>query len=94
MHDAQLEAPPGSDGGGGIGEMTFEQAMEELEKIVTRLETGEVELEESVDLYDRGARLRAHCQEKLDSARERIEKISGGRLEAVRSSEDDDEVPF
>lgn len=77
-----------------VSELTFEQALEELEEIVERLETGSVELEESVDLYDRGVKLRVHCQKKLDAARERVEKVAGGRLESINPDNADDDESF
>lgn len=55
--------------------ISFEKALAELEEIVRKLESGSVELEESIALYERGAALRAHCEAKLKSAQERIEKI-------------------
>jgi exodeoxyribonuclease VII small subunit len=55
--------------------VSFEKALAELEDIVRKLEQGSVELEESIALYERGAALKAHCEAKLKSAQERIEKI-------------------
>lgn len=63
---------------GGIDGLTFEEALGRLEKIVHRLEAGEASLEESIDLYNEGARLKAHCEAKLASAQARIEKIQLG----------------
>ena len=60
-----------------IRQLSFEQALSELETIVDRLETGDVALEESIEIYQRGAQLRAYCDEKLISAQARIEKITG-----------------
>ena len=60
-----------------IRALSFEQALAELESIVDRLETGDVALEESIEIYQRGAQLRAYCDEKLKSAQARIEKITG-----------------
>lgn len=60
-----------------IRALSFEQALSELESIVDRLETGDVALEESIEIYQRGAQLRAYCDEKLKSAQARIEKITG-----------------
>jgi exodeoxyribonuclease VII small subunit len=60
-----------------IKALSFEQALAELESIVDRLETGDVALEESIDIYQRGAQLRAYCDEKLKTAQARIEKITG-----------------
>jgi exodeoxyribonuclease VII small subunit len=59
-----------------IEDMTFEQAMAELESVVEQLEKGEVPLEESIGLYERGARLKAHCEKKLKAAEERVEKLT------------------
>lgn len=58
-----------------IGQMSFEQALAALEDVVRRLEGGEVALDESIDLYERGEKLRKACQARLDAAQERIEKI-------------------
>lgn len=55
--------------------VSFEKALAELEEIVRKLEQGSVELEESIALYERGTALKAHCEAKLKSAQERIEKI-------------------
>ena len=59
-----------------IAELSFEQAMQELEKVVSVLEQGQASLEESITLYERGARLRAHCESRLKDAEERVEKIT------------------
>ena len=59
-----------------IGQMSFEQAMAALEDVVRQLESGEVELEKSIALYERGAALKAHCQAKLKAAEERVEQIT------------------
>ncbi len=60
-----------------IQAMSFEEAIAELESIVERLETGNVVLEESIEIYQRGSQLRAYCNEKLKIAQHRIEKITG-----------------
>ena len=60
-----------------IRAMSFEEALHALETIVDRLETGDVALEESIEIYQRGSQLRAFCEEKLKSAQARIEKITG-----------------
>ena len=59
-------------------EMSFEQALRALEDVVRQLEGGEVPLEESIGLYERGEALRRHCQARLDAAQARIEKIVQG----------------
>lgn len=61
-----------------IDEMSFEQALRELETIVRRLEAGDVELEKSIEIYERGAKLKAHCETRLKSAELKIEQIVQG----------------
>jgi exodeoxyribonuclease VII small subunit len=58
-----------------IAALSFEQALAKLEEIVSELETGKAELERSIDLYQTGARLKAHCQAKLDAAQLKVERI-------------------
>ncbi|MFS4439371.1 exodeoxyribonuclease VII small subunit [Paracoccaceae bacterium GXU_MW_L88] len=59
-----------------IAKLSFEDAMKALEEVVGQLEKGEVPLEQSIELYQRGAALRAHCETKLREAEEKIAKIS------------------
>ncbi|MXQ08360.1 exodeoxyribonuclease VII small subunit [Alphaproteobacteria bacterium GH1-50] len=59
-----------------VGEMSFEEAMKALEAVVNRLESGDVPLEESISLYERGAALKAHCQAKLREAEEKVAQIT------------------
>ncbi len=61
-----------------ITQMSFEEALQALEKVVRDLESGEVPLDRSIDLYERGEELRRHCQARLDAAQARIEKIVAG----------------
>ncbi|MEM9724724.1 MAG: exodeoxyribonuclease VII small subunit [Pseudomonadota bacterium] len=61
-----------------IEAMSFEQAMAALEQIVGQLESGRVDLEQSITLYERGALLRSHCEAKLRSAAMRVEQIVQG----------------
>jgi exodeoxyribonuclease VII small subunit len=61
-----------------ITQMTFEEALRSLEEVVKRLESGEVPLDDSINLYEQGEKLRQHCQARLDSAQARIEKIVQG----------------
>lgn len=58
-----------------IAEMSFEDAMAALEAVVNKLDRGEVALEDSIKLYERGAELKAHCEAKLAAAEERVELI-------------------
>jgi len=61
-----------------IAALTFEQALAELEQIVARLESGQAPLEDSIQMYERGAALKAHCEARLEAARLRVEKIVVG----------------
>ena len=61
-----------------VHDMSFETALKELESIVARLEQGEVDLEDSIVLYERGQALKNHCEAKLKSAEGRLEKIVQG----------------
>ena len=58
-----------------IATLSFEEALSELEVIVQRLEAGDVSLEESIEIYTRGALLKRHCESKLRAAEEKIEKV-------------------
>lgn len=71
---------------GDISALSFEQALGELEKIVAELESGQAPLERSIEMYERGAALKAHCEARLEAARLRVEKIvMGPGGEAARS---------
>ena len=59
-----------------ISEMTFEQAMCELERIVTELERGDVPLEDSISLYEKGAELKKRCETKLKEAEQKVAAIT------------------
>jgi exodeoxyribonuclease VII small subunit len=61
-----------------VAEMSFEEAMAALEKVVTELESGQVPLEQSIALYEKGAALKAHCESKLKDAEEKVAKITQG----------------
>jgi len=65
--------------------LSFEQALAELEKIVAELESGQAPLERSIEMYERGARLKAHCEQRLEAARLRVEKIVVGPGGAERT---------
>lgn len=66
-----------------IAELSFEAAMTELESVVRALESGNVALEQSIALYERGALLKKHCDEKLRAAEERVELIRAQEGAAV-----------
>ena len=69
-----------------IQKMSFEVAMEELEKIVRMLEEGDGNLDNAINAYARGALLKQHCEQKLNDAKSRIDKIildENGDLQTV-----------
>jgi len=69
-----------------IRALSFEQALAELERIVAELESGQAPLERSIEMYERGAALKAHCEARLKAAQLRVEKIVvGANGEAVRA---------
>ncbi len=55
--------------------LSFEAALKELEDIVAKLEAGDVELEQSITIYERGAALKAHCEARLKAAELKVEQI-------------------
>lgn len=61
-----------------VEQMSFEAALRELEAIVSKLEQGDVDLEDSIALYERGQALKTHCEQKLKSAESRLERIVQG----------------
>lgn len=62
-----------------ITDLTFEAALRRLEEIVRKLETGDTPLDQAIDLYAEGDRLKAQCEKRLADAQARIEKIQLGR---------------
>jgi exodeoxyribonuclease VII small subunit len=58
-----------------IAAMSFEEALQELEQIVKRLESGSGKLNEAITAYERGALLKRHCEAKLREAQARVDKI-------------------
>ncbi len=59
-----------------VEQMSFENALKELEHIVTKLERGDVQLEESIRIYERGEALKTHCDKLLKQAEAKVEKIT------------------
>ncbi len=59
-----------------IEKLSFEDALAQLEKIVSQLESGEAPLEKSIELYERGTALKAHCEARLKAAEAKVEKIT------------------
>jgi exodeoxyribonuclease VII small subunit len=61
-----------------IGQLSFEAALARLEEIVRTLERGEAPLDQSIELYQEGDRLKRHCEGRLKAAQARIEQIAFG----------------
>ncbi len=66
-----------------VNNLSFEAALKQLEEIVTKLERGDVPLEESIAIYERGEALKKHCEALLARAEERVEKIRTQEGKAV-----------
>ena len=69
--------PPSQELLADIQNMTFEQAMNELELLVRKLEEGRLTLEDAIHSYERGTALRSHCETKLRSAKLKVEQVLG-----------------
>lgn len=80
---AETDAPP-------PGELSYEQARDELVQVVNRLEQGGATLEESLQLWERGEALAARCEEWLMGARKRLEAARQGADDASATSDGDD----
>ena len=59
----------------GLEGLSFEQALQQLEAIVEKLERGDVSLDDAIDAYSRGMALKGHCQARLEEARLRVDQI-------------------
>ena len=70
-----------------FADLSFEDALKQLEAIVRQLESGDVPLDESISLYARGDALKRQCEERLKAAQSRIEKISLGADGAPKGTE-------
>ncbi len=74
-----------------IAGLSFEQALEQLEEIVKKLESGQGKLDEAIESYERGAALKRHCEAKLKEAQQKVERIvmaSDGTLRVEPVDED------
>lgn len=71
----QNETGTGTGTDADVSAMSFEAALKALEDVVTQLERGDVPLEDSIRLYEHGAKLKAHCEARLSAAQERVEAI-------------------
>ena len=68
-----------------LDKLTFEEAMQELEKLVDSLDKGDVSLDEAIAAYDRGSQLKDYCQKKLHDAKMKVETI--------QTSQNNDSIP-
>jgi exodeoxyribonuclease VII small subunit len=66
-----------------VTDLSFEQALDELDALVRRMESGELALDDAVAAYKRGAELAQHCQGKLAAAEQEIRKLDGETLTAL-----------
>ena len=69
-----------------IESMSFEDALAELEQIVRRLEAGQVKLDDAILCYERGTELKRHCEQKLNEAQQRVDRIVVGPDGAVSAA--------
>ncbi len=70
-----------------VAELTFEQALDELDALVRRMETGELNLDDAIAAYRRGAELARYCQSKLAAAEQEIRQLDGEMLRPLDPSE-------
>lgn len=73
-----------------INNLSFEEAMEELETVVRQLESGKIKLDEAVAVYERGVKLKNFCEEKLKAAKSKIDKLVIGKDGSIIGKEDFD----
>jgi exodeoxyribonuclease VII small subunit len=71
-----------------VASMSFEDALAELEQIVRRLEAGQVKLDGAILCYERGTQLKRHCEQKLNEAQQRVDRIVVGPDGAVSAVPD------
>ncbi len=76
MSEEQAKTPQVEAAARPVASMSFEEALEELERIVQQLERGQLDLEGAIAAYERGTELRRHCEAKLREARLRVERLT------------------
>ncbi|MEZ5657181.1 MAG: exodeoxyribonuclease VII small subunit [Burkholderiaceae bacterium] len=74
-----------------IRALSFEQAIDSLEEIVARMESGELPLQASLEAYERGAALVAHCRGALEQARQQVKVFEDGLLRPFEADSDEDD---
>ncbi len=70
-----------------VAKLTFEEALEQVEAIIARIESGEIGLETSIDEYEQGVKLIARCREVLGSAEQRVEDLTKRMRESTEPSD-------
>ncbi len=88
-----MTEPVTADAGADVASLSFDAALEQLQGVVARLEGGNLPLEESIALYERGVALHDHCSRLLTDAELRVQRLveqAGGALRAIDLSPDDD----
>ncbi|MEL7274049.1 MAG: exodeoxyribonuclease VII small subunit [Pseudomonadota bacterium] len=75
------------DGAQDVSKLSFEQALDQLEEIVRKLEQGDVPLDQSIAIYERGEALKKHCAMLLQAAEDKVEKIRVGADGTAKGSE-------
>jgi exodeoxyribonuclease VII small subunit len=70
-----------------VTDLSFEQALDELDALVRRMESGDLTLDDSIAAYKRGAELAKHCQSKLSTAEQQIRKLEGDLLVPLNPDE-------
>ncbi len=70
------------------GELSFEQALSELEKIVARMESGELSLEQALESHKRGLELARYCQKRLEAAQQQVKVLEGEVLKPLSEADD------
>lgn len=76
-----------------VAELSYEEARDELVRLVSRIESGQVPLEDAMKLWERGEDLAAHCQTKLDAAQETLDRATDGGEPAVTEATTDSAAP-
>lgn len=76
-----------------VPDLSYEQARDELVRLVSRIESGQVPLEEAMTLWERGEQLAAHCQAKLDAAQDTLDRATGQGEPVAPDVEGDDPAP-
>ena len=79
---------------GGLDELDFEKALAELEKIVARMESGELSLEQALATHKRGLELARFCQQKLEAAQQQVKVLEGEVLKPLAAAAEPDKLDF